>query len=196
MKKILFVLMACVLCIGLVGGAFAYFTDTESSTGNTFTAGTLDLKIDQNPDGGVFDYQDGVPTMTVVWSDFGNMAPGFYADPSVGIQNAGTIEGVPGISFSAYTETAGPDTTNDLDDVIWVEIYYGEAWPSKTLVTSGYLSAMGTATYQAADTLGELEEGYFVLVFSIDGPSVGNEIQGDTISDLDIVLRLDQNVAP
>jgi len=42
-KKILFVLMACVLCIGLVGGAFAYFTDTETSSTNSFTAGTLEL---------------------------------------------------------------------------------------------------------------------------------------------------------
>ena len=29
-----------------VGGTVAYFTDTETSTGNTFTAGILDLKVD------------------------------------------------------------------------------------------------------------------------------------------------------
>jgi len=29
-----------------VGGTIAYFSDTETSTGNTFTAGTLDLKVD------------------------------------------------------------------------------------------------------------------------------------------------------
>lgn len=29
-----------------IGGTIAYFSDTETSTGNTFTAGTLDLKID------------------------------------------------------------------------------------------------------------------------------------------------------
>jgi len=45
-KKILFSLMAITLVIGLVGaGAFAYFSDTETSTGNSFTAGTLDLKV-------------------------------------------------------------------------------------------------------------------------------------------------------
>lgn len=51
MKKILFSVMALVLVIGLVGaGAFAYFSDTETSTGNTFTAGTLDISVnDQNP---------------------------------------------------------------------------------------------------------------------------------------------------
>jgi len=31
-----------------VGGTIAFFTDTETSTGNTFAAGTLDLKIDDN----------------------------------------------------------------------------------------------------------------------------------------------------
>jgi predicted ribosomally synthesized peptide with SipW-like signal peptide len=29
-----------------IGGTIAYFSDTETSTGNTFTAGTLDLKVD------------------------------------------------------------------------------------------------------------------------------------------------------
>jgi predicted ribosomally synthesized peptide with SipW-like signal peptide len=29
-----------------VGGTIAYFSDTETSTGNTFTAGSLDLKVD------------------------------------------------------------------------------------------------------------------------------------------------------
>lgn len=46
MKKILFSLMTMVLVIGMVGaGAFAQFFDTETSTGNTFTAGTLNLEV-------------------------------------------------------------------------------------------------------------------------------------------------------
>ena len=28
-----------------IGGTIAYFSDVETSTGNTFSAGTLDLKI-------------------------------------------------------------------------------------------------------------------------------------------------------
>jgi predicted ribosomally synthesized peptide with SipW-like signal peptide len=33
-----------------VGGTVAYFTDTETSTGNTFTAGTIDIAVNsQNP---------------------------------------------------------------------------------------------------------------------------------------------------
>lgn len=30
----------------VIGGAFAFFSDTETSTGNTFTAGSIDLKVD------------------------------------------------------------------------------------------------------------------------------------------------------
>ena len=47
MKKIAGLTIAALLIIGLVGGGtYAYFSDTESSTGNTLTAGTLDLNID------------------------------------------------------------------------------------------------------------------------------------------------------
>lgn len=44
MKKIIGLSIAALLVIGIVsGGTFAYFSDTETSTGNTFTAGTLNL---------------------------------------------------------------------------------------------------------------------------------------------------------
>ena len=33
-----------------VGGTIAYFSDTETSVGNTFTAGTIDISLD--PKGG------------------------------------------------------------------------------------------------------------------------------------------------
>src|SRR4030042_1466539 len=33
-----------------VGSTIAYFSDTETSTGNTFTAGTLDLKVSNQDD--------------------------------------------------------------------------------------------------------------------------------------------------
>jgi len=50
MKKLIFTLMSCVLCLGLVGGSFAYFNDYETSTGNTFTAGIVDISVDnENP---------------------------------------------------------------------------------------------------------------------------------------------------
>jgi len=47
MKKILGLTIVALLVMRLVGGGtWAYFSDVEASTGNVFTAGTLDLKTD------------------------------------------------------------------------------------------------------------------------------------------------------
>ncbi len=49
MKKIIGLTIAALLIIGIVGaGTFAYFGDTETSTSNTFTAGTLNLVATTN----------------------------------------------------------------------------------------------------------------------------------------------------
>ncbi len=51
MKKILGLSIAAVMLIGLVvGGTRAYFSDIEKTEDNTFTAGTIDLSVnDENP---------------------------------------------------------------------------------------------------------------------------------------------------
>ena len=51
MKKILFSFLTIGAVLALVGGAtYAVFTDVETSTGNTFTAGTIDIAVnDSNP---------------------------------------------------------------------------------------------------------------------------------------------------
>jgi predicted ribosomally synthesized peptide with SipW-like signal peptide len=77
-KKLLFTLMACILCLGLVGGAFAYFTDTETSTANSFTAGTL--SIDNNE------------LTSVAAFTLPNMAPGdVTGEYSIIIRNDGSL---------------------------------------------------------------------------------------------------------
>jgi predicted ribosomally synthesized peptide with SipW-like signal peptide len=87
MKKILFTLMACVLCLGLVGGAFAYFTDVETSTGNVMTAGTLDMQIGDNNEA-----YSNTPVSATFNSPAG-LAPGdsFTTNP-VYLKNVGTMD--------------------------------------------------------------------------------------------------------
>lgn len=47
MKKILLSLsMIAVVAVAVAGATGAFFSDTETSTGNTFTAGAIDLKVD------------------------------------------------------------------------------------------------------------------------------------------------------
>ncbi len=67
MKRILLSLGMIVFVGGVVAGATgAFFSDTETSTGNTFAAGELDLTIDNSSYG--FDWNDPtVATSTGVW---------------------------------------------------------------------------------------------------------------------------------
>lgn len=86
MRKFLIPALAAALVMGLVvAGTWAFFSDTEASSGNTFTAGTLDLKVSDWNEG----FGDGV---TATWS-MSNMTPGVTAvGPfSVLLQNSATI---------------------------------------------------------------------------------------------------------
>lgn len=68
----------------------AYFSDTEKSTGNTFAAGTLDLKVNAQDD-----------PITMIFS-VGDVAPGYDSGYQVWcLENTGTIPGQPYVSFSA-----------------------------------------------------------------------------------------------
>jgi predicted ribosomally synthesized peptide with SipW-like signal peptide len=93
-KKILVSMMVIGLVAALAGaGLYAYFSDTETSTGNTFTAGTLDLKVDGQDDGG-----------TVAYYTLSNMKPG---DVTVYykwvLKNTGSLPGKLSVTFSPIT---------------------------------------------------------------------------------------------
>jgi spore coat-associated protein N len=85
MKKIIGLTIAAIIVIALAGvGTFAFFSDTEVSATNTFSAGTLDLKVSN--DG--ITYADGV---TATWGGT-NLAPGAAAiSGHVDLKNAGTV---------------------------------------------------------------------------------------------------------
>lgn len=86
MKKLLLPMLAALLVIGLAGaGTLAVFSDTETSTANTFTAGTLDLKVSDADEG----FGEGVSATWVM----SNMTPGVttVGPLSVSLQNSGTL---------------------------------------------------------------------------------------------------------
>ncbi len=81
MKKKLSISILAVLLVGVLAfGAVAYFSDTETSSGNTFTAGTLDLNIDgQNSN--------------VIKFNVNKMRPGNQPNSGFVLKNVGNIEG-------------------------------------------------------------------------------------------------------
>ncbi len=108
MKKILGLSIAAILVLGIVGvGTWALFSDTETSTGNILTAGTLDLKTND---------ADGVTgTFTA-----NALKPGDNIPPdgvaTIRLRNAGSINATSlSISFG-YVErdgaASGEDTAN------------------------------------------------------------------------------------
>ena len=81
MKKILTSVFAIAVVAAVAGvGSWAYFSDTETSTGNSITAGTLDLKVDgQDVAGQKF--------------TLGNVYPGYSESTTIAVKNDGTIDG-------------------------------------------------------------------------------------------------------
>ncbi len=85
MKKILGLTVAALLVMALVGGGtWAYFSDVETSTGNTFAAGTLDLKLT----GGT----QAIDSVTATWVTPADWKPGETISGTLTLDNVGTID--------------------------------------------------------------------------------------------------------
>jgi spore coat-associated protein N len=99
MKKIVGLSLALIMILGLMGvDTFAYFTDTETSSGNRLTAGTLDLKTND---------VDGVSQTLYATS----MSPGASVNATIALRNAGTTNGATlDIVFSYENSDGSPNT--------------------------------------------------------------------------------------
>ncbi|NTW45470.1 MAG: hypothetical protein HGB18_00250 [Candidatus Moranbacteria bacterium] len=77
--KSLFLISAVVAVVG--GATYAYFSDTETSEGNTVTAGTLDLKVGGKDD----------PLVEKI--SVGDIYPGSVVTKTWKVENAGSVPG-------------------------------------------------------------------------------------------------------
>jgi len=202
MKKILGLAVAALMVMGLVGGGtWAYFTDVETSTGNTFAAGTLDLEIDtENP-----------WTSTAIDNSATPMKPGEVLTPvSIACKNVGTlpgdlymqitaVSGVGGANMAPYTHassepeydaeigtyTAGsPNNDNtpadDIDTVMTLSCE--NATVGITGLDGVKLNVAGAAGYKLVEA--SLAAGATATVglgATLDNTAT-NEYQGDTVS--------------
>ena len=85
--------MVAAVAVVVVGATTAFFSDTETSTGNTFTAGAIDLKIDFDgyfnkradrvPNAGSWDEQDLVAGMK--FFNFTDLKPGDFGEGTISL---------------------------------------------------------------------------------------------------------------
>ncbi len=196
MKKILFSFLVIFVFVGLISGVTsAYFSDTVTSTGNTFTTGILDLNLDAN-------------NTNVVKFEVTNMKPGDNETRTWKINNVGNINGYldlhslvqihdPGISPEQELTVEDPDvgTLGSLLNVqLFIDVNNNEVLDG--VDTSIYSGAMeGLLTDYDMDL--QLDAGNSnYLTMSVSWPSSDNDNagQGDT-AQLNMVFELGQTTA-
>jgi predicted ribosomally synthesized peptide with SipW-like signal peptide len=114
-RKILVSVMVIALAGALVGGGiYAYFSDTETSTGNTFTAGTLNLVPSTSGSGPAGKYTvteggDGVNGKVV----FTTLAPGDSGSITWALENDGDLDGTLTMASDATFDDNGSNEPED-----------------------------------------------------------------------------------
>jgi predicted ribosomally synthesized peptide with SipW-like signal peptide len=207
MKKTLGLILIALLAVGLVGGyTLAYFSDTETSLDNTWTAGTLNLTVNTN---------DGTNTVvfTVTDANPGESGAGTWA-----LVNVGTVDGDITLSdilvtnaenYDAVTneaeavddtdtsdETGGGELGANLDVVLFVDdggttgtANNGILDGDEATIYAGKLDDIA-ASYDPTLPLPGGETTYISMTWSVD-TTVNNTIMGDS-AQLDMTLVLTQ----
>lgn len=202
MKKILMsVLTVALVSAAVFGATRAYFSDTETSTGNTFTAGSLNLQIGESD-----------PTTWTFSAD--NIKPGYNGNHDVDIKNTGSVDGDVSIdvAVSNSDEGATPESETEteagnggeLDDQMRICIYMQEDQGVGGFdnVTCGFANVLNGTTIDIPadkdawindDTTDTRLRVRTWFVEDIHGFSTGdnNDTMGDSF-DLDLVFNMEQ----
>ena len=164
MKRTLAVSMmlvcAALLFVGL--GTFAYFSDSASSTGNTFTTGNIVLTLKDADEG----FADPV---TATWSSPVNWAPGQEVDATIRLRDDGSIAAHQ--VFANWTNLVDPGGLASKIQVTWIE--------DSTWVGANYVGAF-VSKYDGDD--GSVPDGKLSLAELVRGDSSGhNSAPGNDI---------------
>ncbi len=202
MKKIFGLTIAALLIIGMVsGGTWAYFSDTESSTNNSLTAGTLDLNIN----GGNI----AVTTFTA-----SAVAPGDSGSGNSTLANVGSMGGELDITFSAITNTGGTggeygDSVGNLganaEIAVYIDVDQSGGWTAgdiglksdnttyafPTALDYATIDSYGGKTWNAVETMTNGAADGFIALWRVPTGAV-NDIQGDSVS-FDVTFVLEQS---
>ncbi len=198
MKKILGLTVAALMVMGLVGGGtWAYFSDTETSSGNTLVSGTLDVGLDNT------DNDSATTSITSTWAT-SNWAPGTTKDATLYINNDGTIAiSTLTVDFD-YTSVSTAGRPTNIDGSPWTtdpEDYFDKMITATTATwktvdvaaiknkTLEYLKANGPFTLSGGLAGGTNEP--LNIVFSFNGTAT-NGCQGNTV-DVTVTVAGTQN---
>lgn len=206
-KKIVLLALALFVVAALAGtGTWAYFSDTEASTGNTFSAGTLDLKV---KDGGLY-WTDGIATAE--WA-LSNMKPGDTAYGSIDFKNFGSVYANHMEITCDYTITDPPGPESDAQENTPADAMAGKMVIDEMTYTYGNtevncLPLIADANGNGAKDLYDLKAGGVdnlpLLSSGIQGARLdmvvkfaedaGNEFQGDILN-LTMVFTMNQDAS-
>ena len=188
------------IVIGVVGvligtGVFAYLEDTEASTDNTFTAGTLNLKVgsaDPCTEVITVSYPDDGENGSYDWLLKNDGSTAGYLD----VTFANIVDAENGVNEpedAAASEdgtVASPGTNGELADVLSLTIYIDENNdndyddPGDTLIYQGFvtpgLAGEQLSDYAMAANYGSAGTKAVRIEWSINGASVCSEIQSDS----------------
>ncbi|GAA0652573.1 TasA family protein [Salarchaeum japonicum] len=166
---------------GAGAGTMAYFSDTETSTDNTVSAGTLDLQLD-----------DGDSDVTLV--EVSEAAPGDSGSTTLNVSNNGTIDGTLSIDFDVSSAENGivePEegvdnspSDSELPENLQVKLTSDDA------PNVGWVNASDLGTYSEFATLEAGEEVEYTVEWRIVSDA-GNEIQSDSAT-VNATITLDQ----
>ena len=196
MKKILGLTVVALMVMGLVGGGtWAFFSDVETSVGNTWGAGTLDLEVDtENP-----------------WASapisISDIAPGdISTSVNITAKNIGNLAGDLYMRINGYTDAGG--TNPEPEQVMEASIGVTDNVSTKlTLNATGPMGAItniDSQTIAAADTtwstkiadLASLGEADIEISVTFDSGAT-NEYQGDNCTfTIELFLQQDGQPAP
>jgi len=196
MKKILGLTVVALMVMGLVGGGtWAYFSDVETSAGNTFGAGTLDLTVDtENP-------------WASVPISISNIAPGASsASTNITAKNVGSLDGDLYVRINGFTDAGGdnpePEQVKEAEigvtDNISTKLTLSVTGPggADTIIDGLTISAAdGTWSAKIAD-LAQDGEADIEISAAFDDAAT-NEYQGDNCTfTIELYLQQDEQGSP
>ena len=213
-RKILFSIMVLALVGMLLGtGIYAYFSDVETSTGNSFAAGTLNLKVGDND-----------PTTASI--SVTGLKPGDAGKAADWlVKNIGTISGNLTISVGIITnyendrtepeKSAGDITSGETEGelgsflkvAIWLDMDKSGSWnvndvalksDGSILTNDGddelpydYLDNYGGESYASIITLSGNGEFRFMVDYEFPSAANDNQAQSDS-AEFDLTFTLNQ----